>query len=150
MSDKGFAIRVMCASDASEVAALTTELGYPADADAIARRFEWIARQGHAAIFVADVDGRPVGWIHVMIVASLESDVHVEIGGLVVDGAWRSQGLGRALVAAAEQWARGAGCAAIRVRSRIVRERAHAFYERQGYQRVKTQHAFEKPLDGPA
>jgi hypothetical protein len=32
------------------------------------------------------------------------------------------------------------------VRSRIVRERAHRFYEREGYELVKTSHVFEKPL----
>jgi hypothetical protein len=32
------------------------------------------------------------------------------------------------------------------VRSRIARERAHAFYERGGFERIKTQHCFQKPI----
>jgi len=32
------------------------------------------------------------------------------------------------------------------VRSRVARERAHRFYEREGYALVKTSHVFEKPL----
>jgi hypothetical protein len=32
------------------------------------------------------------------------------------------------------------------VRSNVVRERAHTFYERLGYGRVKAQQVYEKPL----
>jgi hypothetical protein len=32
------------------------------------------------------------------------------------------------------------------VRSNVIRERAHAFYERHGYIHFKTQKAFRKPL----
>jgi len=47
---------------------------------------------------------------------------------------------------AAEQWARVHGFALMRVRSNVVRERAHRFYEREGYARVKTQAVFRKAL----
>jgi hypothetical protein len=36
--------------------------------------------------------------------------------------------------------------ARLRVRSNAIRERAHAFYLRDGYTRVKTSAVFEKPL----
>jgi hypothetical protein len=32
------------------------------------------------------------------------------------------------------------------VRSRVTRERAHQFYEREGYRLLKTSHVFEKRL----
>jgi hypothetical protein len=32
------------------------------------------------------------------------------------------------------------------VRSNVIRDRAHKFYERQGYEHYKTQKAFRKPL----
>jgi hypothetical protein len=32
------------------------------------------------------------------------------------------------------------------VRSNVVRERAHAFYQREGFVLIKTQRVFEKPL----
>src|SRR4051812_14262016 len=123
----------MTAADAAAVADLTTQLGYPASAEDIARRWERIDRQGHAMVFGAEVAGGTVGWIHATIVPVLESDPAAEIAGFVVDATCRSQGIGRALLDAAEDWARVAGCASMRVRSRIARERAHAFYARHAY-----------------
>ena len=37
-----------------------------------------------------------------------------------------------------------AAVGAVRVRSNVVRDRAHAFYEREGYRKVKVQQVFEK------
>jgi GNAT superfamily N-acetyltransferase len=50
------------------------------------------------------------------------------------------------LLDAAEKWARGKKCKGMSVRSNVIRDRAHAFYERQGYLHIKTQKAFRKPL----
>jgi GNAT superfamily N-acetyltransferase len=136
----------MTASDVTTVAELCGQLGYPATVDGIVQRFTHLAGRQDDAVLVADADRQVVGWVHVAVRASLETDLTAEIAGLVVDEGWRSRGVGAMLLTAAERWARGAGCEKIRVRSRIARERAHAFYERAGYARIKTQHAFEKPL----
>jgi GNAT superfamily N-acetyltransferase len=58
----------------------------------------------------------------------------------------RSNGAGAQLLEAAERWARRKRCVNMSVRSNIVRERAHAFYLRHGYEHYKTQKAFRKPL----
>jgi len=139
-------IRPMIAEDSVAVAALCAQLGYPATPDQIAKRFETIEAQRGGIVLIADEGQRRVGWIHVAISPILETDLYAEIAGLVVDETCRSHGVGAALLQAAETWARDAGCLAMRVRSRVVRERAHAFYERNGYDRIKTQHAFEKRL----
>src|SRR5262249_5748556 len=136
----------MTADDAPAAADLCDQLGYPVEPDRLAKRFGDVIDQGHASILVAEVAGRVVGWIHVAVTPLLELDLGAEILGLVVDRDHRSAGVGAALLAEGERWARAAGCTAVRVRSRIARERAHAFYERSGYTRVKTQHAFEKSL----
>jgi GNAT superfamily N-acetyltransferase len=134
----------MTVADAPAAADLCDQLGYPVEPARLARRFAAVIDHGHASIFVAEVAGRVVGWIHVAVTPLLEADSGAEILGLVVDRDHRSAGVGGALLAAGEGWARAAGCTALRVRSRIARERAHAFYERSGYTRIKTQHAFEK------
>jgi GNAT superfamily N-acetyltransferase len=139
-------IRSMTAEDSRSVAGLCDQLGYPATPDDIARRLARIDGQGHAAVFVAEEGHLVIGWIHAAIAPVLESDLYAEICGLVVDATHRSHGVGATLLHAAEQWARNAGCVSMRVRSRVARERAHNFYERHGYDRVKTQHAFQKNL----
>jgi GNAT superfamily N-acetyltransferase len=86
------------------------------------------------------------GWIQVSLPRIFETTLQAEIAGLIVDESARGVGLGRELVAAAEAWARARGCRVIRVRSNVVRERARAFYEREGFVVLKTQRVFEKPL----
>jgi len=41
------------------------------------------------------------------------------------------------LLAAAEDWARKHGCKEMSVRSNVIRERAHKFYERNAYEHYK-------------
>lgn len=140
-------IRPMTAADAAQVADLTTQLGYPTAADETVDRLADIeARPGDQAALVAEEDGRTVAWVHVELVPSLASGLTANIGGLVVDEAHRSSGTGAELLAAAEAWARARGVDRMVVRSRVVRERAHRFYEREGYAVVKTSHIFEKRL----
>jgi GNAT superfamily N-acetyltransferase len=76
----------------------------------------------------------------------LESDIRAEVNGLIVAEGQRSAGAGAKLLEAAEDWARRHGCKAMNVRSNVIRDRAHKFYERQGYEHYKTQKAFRKKL----
>jgi GNAT superfamily N-acetyltransferase len=100
-------------------------------------------------VFVADcLDATMglVGWLHVSVSNLLESDIRAEVNGLVVAEGQRSAGAGAKLLEAAEDWARRYGCLGMNVRSNVVRERAHGFYERNGYEHYKTQKAFRKAL----
>ena len=56
------------------------------------------------------------------------------ISALVVDARYRSKGIGRAIVDAAEQMFRDAGCGSVEVTSNMRRTDAHAFYARLGYE----------------
>jgi GNAT superfamily N-acetyltransferase len=132
--------------DVERVAILLTQLGYPSTPQDIARRFSRIDGRDEQGLFVADDGNSVVGWMHVGAHPYLESDESAEILGLVVAEGQRSRGIGAALVSAAEKWAAQHGCHVIRVRSRITRDRAHAFYERGGFERIKTQHCFQKIL----
>jgi GNAT superfamily N-acetyltransferase len=76
----------------------------------------------------------------------LEVPLRAEVNGLIVSEEQRSSGLGAKLLAAAEEWACRKGCKSMSVRSNVVRERAHAFYVRAGYEHYKTQKAFRKKL----
>jgi GNAT superfamily N-acetyltransferase len=134
--------------DVAPVADLLTQLGYPSTAEAIARRFTRIDGRNDQALLVADDGTAVVGWMHVGTRPYLESDESADILGLVVAEGQRSRGIGAALVTAAETWAVEHGCQMIRVWSRITRDRAHAFYERGGFERIKTQYCFQKIIRG--
>jgi len=136
-------IRAAEPRDVAAIAALAGELGYPSTAQDIVRRLAALDERDDA-VLVAEDGGACIGWILVSVIASLEHDPFAEIRGLVVAAAHRGGGAGAALVRAAEEWGRGRGCAKVRVRSNVVRERAHRFYERLGYRVVKSQKVFDK------
>ena len=105
-------------------------------------------RPDHAVLVAAD-GPRLLGWVHVFVTRLLETDARAEIGGLVVDEACRGRGLGKALVRSAEAWARSYGLRLLRVHSNVTRERAHRFYEREGFREEKRQTVFTRELPPP-
>jgi GNAT superfamily N-acetyltransferase len=137
----------MTAADAERVAALSGELGYPSTAEEIEARLRAIEARPEARAFVAaDAQGAILGWVHVYGRYHLESDRTAEIGGLVVASECRSRGVGRALMGAAESWAREHGFAQVRLGSNVQRADAHRFYERLGYTVSKSHYRFQKSV----
>ena len=139
-------IRPIRAEDAAVAVTLCSQLGYPTDATALLARMAQIAADAHRAVLVACVDDEVVGWIDLSVEYHLQTEASVLIGGLVISESMRGQGIGLQLAKAAEDWARSRGVGRMRVRSNAIRERAHAFYLRDGYARVKTSAVFEKTL----
>src|SRR4051812_22166350 len=66
--------------------------------------------------------------------------------GLVVDSRHRRQRIGLGLMQAAESWAALRMLTEVRLRSRLDRGAAHAFYESLGYERVATSAVYCKPV----
>ncbi len=139
-------IRPAIESDAPAIAHLCGQMGYPATPEDVARRLRHILQFEHGALFVAEIEGGVVGWIQVITYPLPEMDWHAELGGLVVNETHRGRGIGSALMVHAEKWARAQGCLEVRIRSNIIRTRAHKFYKQAGYEKIKTQYNFRKPL----
>lgn len=130
-------------NDAGALAALIVALGYEVTAAEVKTRLATLRKAGQP-VLVADRGGvigvlttsmtqvlhrpRPVGRISMMVVAETE----------------RGHGIGAALVAAAEARLAAAGCGLVEVTSNVKRLRAHAFYERLGYER--TSYRFAKQV----
>ena len=145
--NQGVIIRRARNSDAQRLAELSGQLGYPTTAAEITRRLRKLKPASNNALFVAEATGtRVVGWAHVSVTHLVEVGTRAELNGLIVAEGQRSLGAGARLLGAAEDWARKHGCPSMSVRSNVIRERAHKFYERQGYEHYKTQKAFRKPL----
>ena len=129
--------------DAEAIAALLDQLGYEVTAADARKRLAALRKVGQPPL-VADRGGvigcltwhvtpvihrpRPVGRITMLVVAEAE----------------RGAGIGAALVEAAEARLRDEGCGLVEVTSNVKRMRAHAFYERLGYER--TSYRFAKLL----
>jgi GNAT superfamily N-acetyltransferase len=129
--------------DAPALACLLGQLGYPADAGAVARR---MARLGDDRLIVAEADGGVVGFAQLHVSQAIESDGDAaKLAALVVDDDMRGRGIGRQLVAAVEAEARARGCVLLYVTTAERRADAHAFYERVGL--AYTGRRYAKRLD---
>jgi ribosomal protein S18 acetylase RimI-like enzyme len=135
-------IRSARASDVETLALLLEQLGYPADPPEIRARLEGL--RDDSRVIVAATERGLLGFVAVEIAPDFIVGKRATILGLVVADGSRSEGIGAALLAAAETWAFEREAALVSVRSNVIRDGAHRFYERQGYRRIKSQHVFEK------
>ena len=144
---KELKIRRAKSADAPRLADLAGQLGYPASEAQMRQRLRGIRPASQHAVLVAESpDQGVVGWLHISRQPLLEVEIRAEVNGLIVAEPYRSLGAGAQLIAAGEVWARQHGCKSMSVRSNVVRERAHKFYERCGFEHYKTQKSFRKPL----
>ncbi len=143
-------IRAATLADVHRLAVLCGQLGYPATQEKVRQRLEQIQQDEDQAVFVAEeIGGEVVGWVHVFGRQLLVVDRHAELGGLIVAESHRGRGAGRLLMKQVEAWAQARGCETLYVRTNIVREGAHRFYEGIGYDLLKTSRVFLKKLGGP-
>lgn len=140
-------IRVAQLEDARAIADLTRQLGYEVPISTLSERLARLLRRGDQSFLVAELDGDVVGWVHVAMAEYVDAGLYAQIAGLVVDKRHRNTGIGRRLMAEAEEWARRQGCAVVRLWSSAMRTEAHRFYQRLGYANIKTQYAFVKSID---
>jgi len=135
-------------TDANVVAELSGQLGYPTSPEEMAARLAHLIRHPRfGSVLIAETSERRVmGWVHVSVTPLLEVSLRAEVNGLIVAEGQRSSGAGAELLQAAEEWAKSKGCDSMSVRSNVIRDRAHAFYLRNGYEHYKTQKAFRKKL----
>lgn len=93
-----------------------------------------VRRHTHAAVFVAESPDGIVGRISLARETHPASE-HVADLGLMVAGAHRRRGVGRALMQAAEEWAREVGVHKLELHVFPYNDAAIALYEEMGYER---------------
>jgi GNAT superfamily N-acetyltransferase len=130
-------IRRATPDDAESIARLVTQLGYPAVASDMPARLARLRDHDRGAVLLAHRGDAVVGLatIHVHSVVHRAGDV-AWLTALVVDESARGTGVGRALVAAVEQFAREAGCERLSVTTHERRADARAFYARLGLEQT--------------
>jgi ribosomal protein S18 acetylase RimI-like enzyme len=132
-------------SDAPELAALMCELGYETSNAEMHSRLQVILRNAGYRTIVAEVDNELCGMIGTLTHDSHEhNDPSGKIIALVVSKRQRRSGVGRALIAAAENDFASRRVTRVTLTTRFEREGAHRFYEALGY--AKTGFRFAKNL----
>ena len=122
------------------------QMGYDFPVRETVRKLEKRLADPSQKIFVADTGGRVVGYIHVQDYDVLYAPHMKNILGIAVAREYHRQGIGRALLSAAEDWAGRTGAAGVRLVSGENRKGAHLFYSRCGYDGGKKQINFKKML----
>jgi GNAT superfamily N-acetyltransferase len=115
--------------------------------------YDWKSRKGrdltvdierdNAGVLVADLCGRPVGFI------STWQDREAGIGyipNLAVASEHRGKGIGRKLIEAAIEWFRKSGLAAARIETLVQNERGMGLYTSEGFTEVARQVHFVRDL----
>src|SRR5438132_11803716 len=112
------AIRPATADDATSIASLLGQLGYPSSAEDAVVRLARLEAFPDATALVAELNGRVVGLITCHVFPSIHAPTLVAwVTTLVVDEHHLQKGAGRRLTGAVEQWARERGAVRISVTS---------------------------------
>ena len=106
--------------------------------------FESIFQSDHQDIIVVEIEGKIIGFAHVMIleqkkVPCLKPERVIYLQDLVVTEAFRSQGLGAKLIDACKEYGKEKGADFMRTQVFPQNARGMAFYERAGFsEKMKT------------
>jgi len=129
-------IRDALVEDIEALTLLMADLGYPTSVTDMKARFESIAAHPDYKTIVAVLDNEVVG------MAGLCKGIYYEMNGtymrilaFVVKQDYRNMGIGRQLIAVAENWAveQGLNIVIINSGNRDERLASHAFYHEMGY-----------------
>ena len=141
-------IRAAGTEDVAALANLVTELGYPSSVEDMRLRFESISSDPSYETFVVESGKEVVGMVGIRLERTYEADGgSARVMALVVSSEHRGQGAGKALISAAEEWARRRGAQTIVLTTHKRRTGAHRFYRSMGYE--ATGYRFVKSLGQP-
>lgn len=129
-------VRQAAATDADDIAACLSALGYGTSASLVADRLASFVGSSTDAVFVASSEGgtRLLGVISAHLLPLFHTPGLLgRITSLAVRPEARGTGVGKALVTAAEEWAWASGAVRMEVTSGDHRPEAHAFYQAIGY-----------------
>ena len=133
MSDNCFC-RQAVTNDASALADLLTQLGYPGTADFMVSKLNAIANDAAAACWVVETNKQVVGFLSLHIIPQLAlAGDFARISYFCIDETARSHGVGKALLQQAEEHAREQRCDRMEVYCHQRRVDAHRFYVREGF-----------------
>lgn len=133
MSNTDVLIRLARLEDAASIAALLSELGYPASNEDAKNRLSQLNAATNATL-VAEQNSIVIGFISIHLLPMIHaSGLLGKVIGLVVTQQFRGLGVGKSLLKAAELFAKNNGAKRMEIISGNHRSKAHEFYRHLGY-----------------
>lgn len=134
----GTSLRPATPADATRIAALFTDEGYPVTPSVVAARLARFDDDG-SRVIVADAEGTVIGFIAYHVIPRFEHDDEaIRILALVVDAGARARGVGRRLIGEVERIAGERKTAFVEVTAGHHRPDARRLYESLGYDAALT------------
>jgi GNAT superfamily N-acetyltransferase len=135
-----YTIRLAIETDNIGISDVSKYLGYSELSRVEAKeKIRQVINSSWDEVFVAELNGQLVGWLHLFYARRLASADFFEIGGLVVNPDFRGQGIGRHLV----NHVLDKHKEKVRVRCNEARTESHMFYQAIGFNSKKVQRVFE-------
>lgn len=122
------------------------ELGYDYSLENTINRLKSLLNTTNNKIFVAEIDGETVAYIHGVNYDLFYNDHLKNIMGISVSSKYKRRGIGSLLIKEIEKWAKETGAVGVRLNSGSSRTSAHQFYLFCGYELKKEQKNFFKRL----
>jgi GNAT superfamily N-acetyltransferase len=120
--------------DATAIAPLLGELGYPAAVADVSERLARLLARGDGGVLVAEIGGKAVALVSYQIIDLLEhARPQCRITAMVVREDERRRGIASALIGAIESSARERGCFRLEVTTRPQRSDALGLYAALGF-----------------
>ena len=140
-------IRIASKEDAKSINDISkNELGYSDCTESLVLQKLKKINFENEVVFVAKYKKKVIGFVHAQIYDVLYYESMVNILGLAVDSKFTKNGIGKSLMAKAEEWAKSKKIKLIRLNSGSTRTQAHNFYRNIGFSDEKTQLRFIKSL----
>lgn len=136
-------IRLLQSQDIPQILFLMNELGYSSNEKQLNERISEIRKRNGEVFIAVNNQHKIIGCVHALIDVRLAEGKIGEIVSLVVKSSERGRGIGSKLLIEAKQWLQKSGCTTIRVRANALREEAHKFYKKHGFEEIKTQKIFQ-------
>lgn len=97
--------------------------------------FEKIDCDSNHQLIVAELDGRVIGTLHLMFLASMsfQGSLRAQVESVRVDKDCRNMGVGQEMMKWAIERARERGAHVVQLTTHLSRKDAHRFYERLGF-----------------
>lgn len=113
----------------------------------LAEQLERARRDASGEVLLAfSPDGSLAGYAQLGLHVMVGMGTAMEVVALLVRDDLRGKGIGAALLDRCEGWTRSRDCKLLMLSSQLFRERAHAFYRRQGFREAKRSAFFVKDL----
>jgi GNAT superfamily N-acetyltransferase len=110
------------------------EADFAADRDKQRRGLAELLARDDSCVLVCEIEGQVVGMCSVQVLVSTAEGGNVGLlEDFVIAEPWRRQGLGTALLAAAEQWSRAQGLTRLQLLTDATNGLALDFYRRTGW-----------------